>query len=277
MTARTTTTSAFAWRPDEQFFAANEVVDTALIMQTSTIAGAIEGDQPVVRCAYVDDAEADYAAEAATINESDPALAEVEVQTKKIAQLIKISNEQYRQEQTATQLSQSVSRALIKKADSDYVTSVSNPVGLANIAGTVEAGSVVVANGLDTLVDLIATLESNGAMPSHVVLDPLGWAAIRKIKTDSTDSNQSLLGAGTSDAQRMLLGLPVIVNRFVGPFSGVVLDRNAVVSAVGPVSVATSEHQYFNSDSVALRATWRIGWNIVRPNWVGSFDLEPGT
>ena len=41
-------------------------------MQTSTIAGTVDGDTPVVRCAYINDADANYVAEAATINESDP-------------------------------------------------------------------------------------------------------------------------------------------------------------------------------------------------------------
>jgi len=45
MTARTTSTSAYAWRPDETFFAANETVGEALIMQTSTIAGTVDGDE----------------------------------------------------------------------------------------------------------------------------------------------------------------------------------------------------------------------------------------
>ena len=277
MTARTTSTSDYAWRPDEVFFSAADVVPEALILQTSTIAGSVDGDTPVVRVAYVDDAEADYVNEAATIDESDPALAEVEVHTKKIAQLVRLSNEQYRQDQTANQLAQSVARAIIRKADADYVAGTSPLVGLANISGTVEAGPVNISNGLDTLVDLIAQLEVNGAMPSHVLLDPMGWAALRKIKTDATDSNASLLGAGTTDAQPMLLGLPVLVNRYVAPFTGVVVDRTAVVSAVGEVSIATSEHAAFAADSTLLRATWRIGWNTVRPDRVGSFDLEPGT
>ncbi|GJN99536.1 hypothetical protein NJB18091_30140 [Mycobacterium marinum] len=275
MTARTTATSAYAWRPDETFFAANEVVAPALIMQTSTVAGTVDGDTPVVRCAYVTDADAAYVAESATIDESDPALSEVTVATKKIAQLIKISNEQYRQEQTASQLAQSVSRALIKRADSDYVTSVSDPIGLANIGGTLEAGTI--ATDLDGLVDLIADLESNGAQPSHIVIDPQAWGEFRKLKVGGVGTNESLLGAGTVDAVPMLLSLPVLVNRFLTPGTGVVLDRNAVVSAVGPVSVAISEHQYFSSDSIALRATWRIGWSIVRPNWVGSFDIGSGS
>ncbi|VBA44358.1 hypothetical protein LAUMK136_05601 [Mycobacterium attenuatum] len=275
MTARTTTKSAYAWRPDETFFAANEVVAPALILQTSTVAGTVDGDTPVVRVAYVTDADAAYVSEAGTISESDPALSEVTVATKKIAQLIKISNEQYRQEQTATQLARSVSRALIKKADSDYITSVTAPVGLANIAGTLEAGTI--STDLDGLVDLIADLESNGANPTHIVMDPQAWAEFRKLKVGGVGTNQSLLGAGTTDAVAMLLGLPVLTSRFISPGTGVVLDRNAVVSAIGPVTVAVNEHQYFSSDSVALRATWRIGWNIVRPNWVGSFDIGGGS
>ncbi|MCH9729888.1 MAG: phage major capsid protein [Actinomycetia bacterium] len=274
MTTRTTTTSAFAWRPDEKFFAANEVVDDALIMKTATKAGVVDGDMPVVRVAYLDDTDADYYDEASEIDETDPDLAEITVSTRKLAQLVRVSSEQYRLEETAEQLSGSVARALIRKADADYITGT-DPVGLANIAGTVEAGSL--GTDLDALVDLIATIESNGGKPSHIVVDPLAWASIRKIKWDTTDSNASLLGAGTLDVQKMLLGLPVIVNRFVGAHSGVVLDKEAVVSAIGPVSVAVSEHAGFSSDTVVLRAIWRIGWNIVRPNWVGSFDTEPGT
>src|SRR5262245_6116697 len=120
MTARTTSTSAYAWRPDETFFAANEVVDQALIMRTSTIAGSVDGDTPTVKVAYVTDAAADYVAEASPISESDPVLAQVSISTLKASQLVKVSNEQFRQEQTAQQLSQSVSRALIKLCDSDY-------------------------------------------------------------------------------------------------------------------------------------------------------------
>jgi len=36
----------------------------------------------------------------------------------------------------------------------------------------------------------------------------------------------------------------------------VVVDQSAIVSAVGQVKVATSEHQYFNSDIVLVGATW---------------------
>ena len=52
-----------------------------------------------------------------------------------------------------------------------------------------------------------------------------------------------------------------------------VVDKSAIVSAVGAVMVAQSEHAYFSSDSIALRGTWRFGQNIVRPERIGKFTI----
>lgn len=278
MATQTTLTSEYGWRPDATTFAAADVVPEALIMQTSTVAGTIEGDQPSLHVAYVDDADAAFVAEASPINESDPDMDEVLVHTGKISQLIKLSNEQFNQEGTADQLAMSVSRAIIKRADQAYISQVAPtppavhpPAGLLNIDDVVEGEEII--GDLDALVDLIAELEAEGSTPSHIVVDPRGWAELRKLKI-GTDFNSSLLGAGTVDAKPMLLSLPVLVNRWVPQHSGLVLDRTAVVSAVGPVKIATSEHQFFSSDSVALRATWRIGWNVVRPIRIGKFAIN---
>ncbi len=132
-----------------------------------------------------------------------------------------------------------------------------------------------VSDSLDALVDLVATLQNNLSTPTHILLDPLGWAEFRKLKV-GTAYSQSLIGAGTTDATTMLLSLPVLVNRAVPDYTGIVVDRNAVVSAVGSVMVATSEHQYFTSDSVALRATWRIGHVVVRADRIGTFTIAGG-
>jgi hypothetical protein len=56
----------------------------------------------------------------------------------------------------------------------------------------------------------------------------------------ATNNNVSLLGAGTSDAQQLLLSLPVIVNNAIDDHAGLVIDSRAVVSAVGTVQVASS-------------------------------------
>jgi hypothetical protein len=97
------------------------------------------------------------------------------------------------------------------------------------------------------LIDLIATLQHNLAMPTHILLDPLGWAAFRRLKVGGSNTNESLLGAGTTDATAMLLSLPVIVDPSLPSNAGLVIDKRAIVSAVGSIQVATSEHQYFSS------------------------------
>jgi hypothetical protein len=57
----------------------------------------------------------------------------------------------------------------------------------------------------------------------------------------------------------------VVKNRHVTAGSGLVIDRAAVISAVGPIRVDTSSDSAFSSDAVLIRATWRIGWNVVTP------------
>ncbi|WML63206.1 phage major capsid protein [Rhodococcus sp. AH-ZY2] len=277
MATETTLTSAKAWSPDITAFAASEVIPDALVLQTSTVTGRIEGDEPAVRVAYVDDAAAQFVAEGTEIPEDDPALSEVLVHTGKVAQLVRLSREQYSQTGTAQMLSESVRRAVIKKANEAYIAqaapvapAVTPPAGLLNVTG-IEAGGAV-AGDLDALVDLIATLEGNGATPTHILLAPDAWASLRKFKT-ATGSAQTLLGAGTTDATKSLLDLPVLVSSAMTAGTGLVIDKSAVVSAVGEVQLAVSDQVYFNSDSIGLRCTFRFGANLVRPDRVGTFTV----
>ena len=277
MATETTVTSARAWAPDVSTFTPGDVIPDALVLQTSMVLGNIEGDDPAVRVAYVDDATATFTAEADAIPEADPALSEVLVHTGKVAQLVRLSNEQFRQTGTANALSESVRRAVVNKANSAYLAqaaptspAVTPPAGLLNVTGIEDGGAV--ADNLDALVDLFATIEGNGGEVSHLILAPDAWASLRKFKT-ATGSAVGILGAGTNDAERMLLDVPVIVTSAMSSGTGLALDRTAVVSAVGPVRVATSEHAYFGTDSVGLRCTFRFGANLVRPDRVGKFTV----
>lgn len=276
MSVRTTTNSDRAWAPDQHAFAPAAVIPDALILQTSTVAGKIEGDAPALRVAFVDDAAATFTAEGAAIDEADPTLDEVLVYTGKITQLVKISREQWNQEGTAGQLSESVRRAVVRKANEAYLAqpaptspAVTPPAGIVGRGITIEAS---ITNNLDPLIDLLSSLEGQNGTPSHIVMDPAGWAALRKIKT-ATGHATALLGAGTTDSERMLLDLPVIVNPAMPAGSGLVIDRTAIASAIGQVLVGSSEHAYFTSDSIALLATWRISWNLVHPDRIGNFKV----
>jgi hypothetical protein len=70
----------------------------------------------------------------------------------------------------------------------------------------------------------------------------------------------------------MLLSLPVIVNNAVPLGVGFVIDKNSMMSAVGLIKLATSE-DFFSADSVAVRATWRRGHHVLRPERIGIFSI----
>ncbi len=147
--------------------------------------------------------------------------------------------------------------------------------GLANQENLIDGGTI--SESLDELVDLVSELESNLSTPSAILVDPLGWGVLRKLRIGEA-YNATLLGAGTNDAAQMLLGLPVLINVGVPQYSGFVIDKNAVVSAIGPVRIAVSEHQFVSSDSVLVRATWRTGHAVTRPERVGRFSITaPGS
>ena len=67
------------------------------------------------------------------------------------------------------------------------------------------------------------------------------------------------------------MGIPVRVTAALAEGTGLVVDRTAIVSATSTVNVASSEHAAFDSDSIMLRATWRIGWAAVHADRIGSF------
>lgn len=274
----TTPKTAAPWSPDTHIFHPGDAVPQALILAHALPGGQIDGDQPAIRVAYVNDDEAQFTAEGNEIPEADPALAEVLVHTAKITQLVRLSNEQFGQVNTAAQLAESVTRALTKKADAAFLAqpaptppAVAPSTGLANTTGAV-AASAPVAGDLDVLADLLAVLEVNGATPTAIIVDPVGWAELSKLKVGA-DRNDTLLGAGTAAADRRLLSVPVAVSREMPTRTGLVVDRNAIVAASGGVRIATSEHESFSSDTVMLRATWRIGHTVVRPERLGKFTI----
>jgi HK97 family phage major capsid protein len=231
-----------------------------------------------VRVAYIDDADAEFTAEGATIPEAEPDLAEVLIATGKVSQLIRLSREQWTQPETPSQLAHSGARAVTRRADRAFVDqaaptppALGPSTGLLHVTGILDGGEV--EDNLDVLVDLIAELQQNLSVPSHILLSPTGSAEFQKLKVGGVSTNESLIGAGTTDAKAMLLSLPVVVNIALPAYSGLVIDRNAVVSAYSSVNVNTSEHKYFDSDSVAVRCTFRFGQNVVRPNRIGKFTI----
>ena len=280
MATETTTSAAEAWRPNVQGYNAEDTIPEALILQTSTISGRIEGDEPMLLVPYVGGAEAQFVAEGAPIPEDDLDLGQVAVATGKVAHLTRLSAELMSQPNASQLIMNAARRAVVLKANQAYVAqvaptspAVTPPAGLLNIPGITNGGAV--ADDLDALVDAVAGIEAAGGTATHIIAAPSAWASLSKLKT-GTGSAASLLGAGTTDAVRTLLDIPVLVTPSMTADTLLVVDKSAVVSAVGDIRVATSEHAYFGSDSVGVRVTWRFGQNVVAPDRIAKLTVtEP--
>lgn len=270
----TTARAANAWAPDVFTFQPTDVVQDALLMRAATLASTIaDGDSPVTRVAYVDDGNAEFVREGAAIHESEPTMGERLLYTSKLSQLFWLSSELWRQAQTAGQVSESTRRALIRAADKAFISQPAPAgegpedwnrlTGLVNTPGIL-TGDAITTN-LDPLADTLGEIEANGGTPSLIIANPRAWSGLRKLKT-ATGSNTSLLGAGTEDTGKRLLGVEVVTNAAVPDDTLLVIDPRSIVSAAGPVTIGSSEHARFDSDNVTVRAMWRIGWAVQHAN-----------
>ncbi|MBP2450504.1 phage major capsid protein [Mycolicibacterium lutetiense] len=278
MAPTTTTTAAQVWRPDENVFAPQDALPDAAILTHSTVSATIEGDAPSMRVGYVSDAAAAYHNEGADLTVTDPSLSEIEVITQEIGFYHEMTRDQYRKTSTPEQLAASVARSITKLADKSFL-SEANPTspavrpigGLENYTGL--STQTAVATNIDKLVDLESTVHTAGATPTAWVMAPDAWAILRKMKQVSSGGNLGLLGAGTSDALPYLLSIPVYVNSQMSSKTGLLVDKNEIISAVSGLEVDVDHSAAFKAVKVAVRGTWRIGYGVPRPDRIGKFVL----
>lgn len=275
MATKTTPNSPKAWAPDQTAYVPGDVVPDALILNTATVVGAIEGDEPAVRVPFVaDDGVVGFVAEGAEIPDANQEFDEVVVLTGKVAALGKYSYETLAQPEAAKMVVESLSRSVVTKANAAYLGNPAagpGPVGLLNSPGIVDFETPV-GDDLDLLVDAISFVELDGGTATHIIANPTAWATLSKLKR-ATDSNESLVGAGTVAATRALLGLPVLVSPAMPPGALLVIDKSAIIGAQSPVRLARSDDAYFSSDSIGVRVTWRLGWSVMHPSRVAKLNI----
>lgn len=284
----TTTLGPKGLYPDFTFIA-RETLPDALLYELATVAGSIQGDEPAVRVPYiVSDPAAGFVAEGDDIAEGDPELDEVLVRTSKLAHIMRQTNESAHSMDASEMLATSMSRAMTTKANTallvnpityqdpaDTNSPVTQPIGLVQTPGLTDAGlwMLSTSNNFDPLMDAITEVQVNGGEPTHLTMDPLTWANLSKLK-QADSSNVPLLGPPSAQTQRVLFGLPVIVTPALTTPGILITDRSNIVAADATLHIVTSDQHFFGSDSLARRATWRIGWNMVRPNRCAFLEVE---
>lgn len=265
----TTTGSAEAWRPNViSEFDPDDMLKEALIVTAATRAGTVEGDEPSLLVPYVStDPAAGFVAEGELIPLADVGASQIVVTTDKVAVVTRVSHELTSHPKAAERIAKSLRRSITAKADAAFITNASDPTGLLAIAGINTAGDLGGATdpNLFAAYDAVAAIEDDGGQATHLLVNPLDWAELCKLP-EGTGSNKSLLADVHNAATRSLAGVPVIVHSAITAGTALMLDKSEVVAAYGQLLLARSDDAFFQNDAVAIRATWRIGWNIVRPN-----------
>ena len=264
----TTTNTTEAWRPNVvSSFNPDDMLGEALIVTAATKAGEVEGDAPSLLVPYVStDPAAGFIPEGEPIPLSDVGASQIVVTTDKIAVVTRVSREMTTQPGAAERIAQSLRRSVIAKADQAFLNNAADPTGVLSIAGIPTAGDLGGATdpNLFAAYDAVAAIEDDGGTATHLLINPLDWAKLARLPV-ATGSNQSLLADAHDAAARSLAGVPVVVHSAVAAGTALMLDRSEIVAAYGQLELARSEDAFFTYDAVAIRATWRIGWNIVRP------------
>ncbi|WP_313566542.1 phage major capsid protein [Mobilicoccus sp.] len=261
MAVETTLTSAKAWHPDVTAILPSEIIPTALVLTTSTVAGNVEGDEPAVRVPFVRSfGPVGFVDEGQPIPESDGVLDEVVVRTGKVAALTTVSREMTMQPTGTTMITDAMTHEIIRKADAAYLANVSDPTGLLNTPKIVDGGTLA-ADATSGLIDALMSIESAGGKASVILASPDAWATTLKGSTP-------LFERMTTAPEQMLYGVPVVVSSQMPAKTLLMFDRSAVLSSVGNVNVARSDDAAFNADAVMLRATFRFGWAVAHPERV---------
>lgn len=255
-------TSPEAFALDVLGVAPEPTIPQSILILATTKAGEVEGDEVFVRVPAINlDADTGFVPEGDDIPESDPDLSELVLATGKIAVLVRISREQLAQPAVQDVVTAEIKRSVLKKVDwallqqpAPVAPATFPPAGL--ISHAVDGGTV--ADNLDAVIDAVASIEALGGACTNIIAAPDAWASLSKLKDEDT-SNRSLIGAGVESAQRTLLSIPINVTSAMPDGRILAVDKSKTLSAYGTIRVSRSEHVYFSSDSLAMRATLRFG------------------
>ena len=117
----------------------------------------------------------------------------------------------------------------------------------------------------------MSVAEADGSNVSAFLAHPDDALAMAQM-VDAVDSRRPLLAD-----PRAMMDRPVLVNRHVTPGTIWAVDRSRVFTVLRQnTTIAVSDGPFFTSDSVAIRATMRVGFGFPHPGSVLRIQLGAG-
>lgn len=248
-----------------------QIADLLILpVSTESVAGqlstVVHTSSPSYRVPRVTtDPSAAWVSEGDEIPTSLLAMDEIVVTPAKVAGLVPISSELATDTDPAAaeEVGRGLVREIVRQVDAAFFGDLAAPApkGLAALTGvsTVTAGTNW--TNTDPFAEAIAAAESVGAAVSAFAANPADSLTLAKIKRQ-TGSNEALLGADpTAPTKRTILGVPLVVSSYVpvGTIWAVPRDR-AVMVIRADATVEASEHIFFSSHRIGIRAIMRIGF-----------------
>jgi len=286
MTLLTTTSDVSGVLPPE--FAAlieEPLADEALAFNPAVATVVRTGSTDLIVPIVREDAGAAWVAEGADIVPDDAVFDQLTITPPKVAGLTKASREILDDSSPSAReiLGRGLARSIAAKVDNSFFASLAAPApgGLESL--DTEAITLVESNGfanLDPFAEAIAEMEQAGGTVTSFVTDPDTALAIAQLK-DESGSLRPLLGVdATNGTARQVLGVPLFVSRFVTEGTVWALDASANLVVVREgTTLAISADRYFDSDSIAVRATARVGFGfpiLSRVVKVAEIPEDPG-
>ena len=183
--------------PDAVYIPAQDAINDALALTLAQQGPAIEGDAPSVRVPLCADMEAAQVAEGATITETEAALSEIEIHTRKLALLTRMSYEAYSHSDATNLLTDTMRRSITNAADKAFLTNAKGedgtPAGITNTEGIVKPE--------DSITDSLAPLlEAIGEVAWRRPISCV--ARIRRLGETHADQGQRRKSDFQSDSYR---------------------------------------------------------------------------
>lgn len=188
-----------------------------------------------------------------------------------------ISNELIRQ--SVVGLEAVLRQRLVTDVANALDTALWDGAGTSNtIKGILQASGVATGTldltDLDSILDGIAVALGNNVTPTHIVMTPASWSALRKLKV-GTDDNRYVVDPSTvqNGTAFQLFGLPVIVTSHIPDVSSnarvALVDFSKVVVARDvDAEVAILDQTYGSSDSVGIRVVTRYDVALLQAHGV---------